>query len=146
MHTAEPLAVDAWESYQRMRSRLAARISRELSAASGLSEADYEILSALVTEDAPLRPVALGQCLDWEKSRLSHQLRRMEQRGLIIRTSCVEDGRGQEVSISAAGREAHATAKAAYDDAVCRYVTSTLSDEQLTQLRGIADTVLPHLD
>lgn len=146
MHTTEPLALDAWDSYQRMRARLSARIARELTSASGLSEADYEILGALVDEDGPVRPVALGQCLDWEKSRLSHQLRRMEQRGLIIRTSCVEDGRGQEITISAAGREAHSTAKAAYDDAVCRYVTSTLSDEQLVQLRGIAETVLPHLD
>lgn len=146
METTTPRAVDAWESYQRMRMRLSARIARELTAASELSEADYEILGALVREDAPVRPVALGLCLDWEKSRLSHQLRRMEQRGLIIRTSCLEDGRGQEVSISLSGREAHAIAKAAYDEAVCRYVTNTLSDEQLTQLHSIAETVLPHLD
>ena len=146
MPHAAPLALDAWDSYQRMRARLSARIARELTAASGLSEADYEILGALVDGDAPVRPVALGQCLDWEKSRLSHQLRRMEQRGLIVRTSCAEDGRGQEVAISTAGRDAHTTAKAAYDDAVCRYVTSTLSDEQLRQLRQIAETVLPYLD
>ena len=77
MDTATPLAADAWDAYQRMRLRLSARIARELSAASGLSEADYEILRALMHEDRPVRPVALGQCLGWEKSRLSHQLRRM---------------------------------------------------------------------
>ncbi|MEJ1090438.1 MarR family winged helix-turn-helix transcriptional regulator [Microbacterium istanbulense] len=146
MDTAAPLALDAWDSYQRMRARLSARIARELTAASGLSEADYEILGALTHEDRPVRPVTLGQCLGWEKSRLSHQLRRMEQRALIVRTSCVEDGRGQEVTLSAAGRDAYRTAKTAYDDAVCRYVTQRLSDEQLVQLRGIAETVLPHLD
>lgn len=96
MDTAAPLALDAWDSYQRMRARLSARIARELTAASGLSEADYEILGALTHEDRPVRPVTLGQCLGWEKSRLSHQLRRMEQRALIVRTSCVEDGRGRK--------------------------------------------------
>ena len=146
MDTATPLAADAWDAYQRMRLRLSARIARELSAASGLSEADYEILSALMHEDRPVRPVALGQCLGWEKSRLSHQLRRMGERGLISRDSCIEDGRGQEVSITDAGREAYATARGAYDEAVCRYVTNALSTEQLAQLRVIAETVLPHLD
>lgn len=145
MHT-DATARQAWDSYQRMRSRLAARITRELAAASGLSEADYEILGALSRSDAPLRPVALGCDLEWEKSRLSHQLRRMQQRGLISRDTCVEDGRGQEIAITETGRTAHAKAKAAYDEAVCRYVTKTLSDDQLAQLQGIAETVLPHLD
>ncbi|UNK71161.1 MarR family transcriptional regulator [Microbacterium sp. H1-D42] len=146
MEHTDATALQAWDSYQRMRARLAARIARELTAASGLSEADYEILGALSRSDAPLRPVALGCDLEWEKSRLSHQLRRMEQRGLITRDTCIEDGRGQEIALTQAGRAAHAKAKTAYDEAVCRYVTKTLSDEQITQLHGIAETVLPHLD
>lgn len=144
-HVETTTALQAWDSYQRMRLRLAARISRELAAASGLSEADFEILGALVQSDSPMRPVALGCDLDWEKSRLSHQLRRMQQRDLISRDLCIEDGRGQEITLTPTGRAAHAKAKAAYDEAVCRYVTKTLSEEQLAQLHGIAETVLPHL-
>lgn len=146
MEHAHTLDQQAWESYQRMRLRLTARIARELAATSGLSEADFEILGALVGETAPVRPTVLGVGLDWEKSRLSHQLRRMEQRGLISRNSCIEDGRGFEISITSDGRSAHAKAKEAYDSAVCRYVTQTLTAEQLQQLQSIAETVLPHLE
>ncbi|GAB3596266.1 MarR family winged helix-turn-helix transcriptional regulator [Microbacterium tumbae] len=136
----------AWESYQRMRVLLSGRIAREVTAAAGLSEADYDVLSVLARQSEPIRPTALGCGLDWEKSRLSHQLRRMEQRGLILRDSCIDDGRGQVVSITAAGREVHEKAKIAHDAAVCRYVTDVLTAEQLDRLQEIAETVLPHLE
>lgn len=145
MEHATAIDLQAWDSYQRMRQRLSARIAREL-ATTGLSEADYEILGALVRENRPVRPTALGCELDWEKSRLSHQLRRMEQRGLLTRESCADDGRGFEITITTAGRAAHATAKETYDAAVCRYVTQALSSEQLQQLRDISEALLPHLD
>jgi DNA-binding MarR family transcriptional regulator len=135
-----------WSNYQRMRVRLAGRISQELAQATGLSEADFEILSAL--EQAPnqtLRVLALRCGLDWEKSRLSHQLRRMEQRGLIARTECTEDLRGTIVRSTAEGRARACEAKRYYDAAVQRYFVKALSDDQLAALDQIAQQVLEGL-
>lgn len=129
-----------------MRVQLAARIQRDLSKATGLSEADYEILAALV--DAPgdaVRAIALRCGLQWEKSRLSHQLRRMEQRGLIARQECEEDGRGAMIVVTDEGRRLALLGQAEMDAAVRRYVTDVLRPGQLAELGGIAELVLAGL-
>src|SRR5258708_8141386 len=76
----------AWANYQRMRVRLTERINRELAQKAGLSEADFEILSALIeSPNESVRALALRSALQWKKSRLSHQLQRMAQHGLNTR-------------------------------------------------------------
>ena len=98
----------AWASYQRMRVRLTGRLNQELARKTGLSEADFEILSALTeAPDESVRALALRCGLEWEKSRLSHQLRRMEARGLITREECVEDNRGLVIRVTDAGTKAY---------------------------------------
>src|SRR5260370_36653441 len=94
----------AWANYQRMRVRLTERINRELAQKAGLSEADFEILSALIeSPNESVRALALRCGLEWEKSRLSHQLRRREERGLITRLECAEDNRGSVSRVTEAG-------------------------------------------
>lgn len=137
----------AWANYQRMRVRLTGRINRDLARATGLSEADFEILTALT--DSPnetVRALALRCGLEWEKSRLSHQLRRMEERGLVRREDCAEDNRGSVVRVTEAGRALAAEAKHHYDRAVQRYVADVLTAEQLAALGTIAETVLAQLE
>src|SRR5260370_13024479 len=96
--------VVAWTNYQRMRVRLNERINRELAQTAGLSEADFEILSALIeSPNDSVRALALRCGLEWEKSRLSHQLRRMEERGLVTRLDCAEDNRGSVIRVTEAG-------------------------------------------
>src|SRR5258706_15926727 len=105
----------AWANYQRMRVRLTERINRQLTQKTGLSEADFEILSALTeSPDESVRALALRCGLEWEKSRLSHQLRRMEERGLITREECVEDNRGSVIRVTDAGRKRAADARLHY--------------------------------
>jgi DNA-binding MarR family transcriptional regulator len=136
----------AWTSYQRMRARLAERLSRELAAATGLSEADFEILSALAASpQASARALALRCGLEWEKSRLSHQLRRMEQRGLLVREPCGEDNRGAVVRLTDAGRRLAADARATHERAIRRHVIDVLTPEQLESLRDISETLLARL-
>jgi DNA-binding MarR family transcriptional regulator len=136
-----------WSSYQRMRLRLAERLNRELTRETGLSEPDYEILAYLAeTPDAPVRALALRCGLEWEKSRLSHQLRRMEQRGLVTREPCVEDNRGFVVRITAEGRRLAEQGGRVHEDAVRRYVRDALSPEQLDTLGVIADAILAGLE
>ncbi len=66
--------------------RLAVRLRRHLLQDSGLTEADYEILAVLSEHPGGRIPAQeLCALLQWEKSRLSHQLRRMQEQGLIVR-------------------------------------------------------------
>ncbi len=139
--------IAAWASYQRMRVRLAGRLNRELARATGLSEADYEILFALTeSPEDSVRALALRCGLEWEKSRLSHQIRRMEERGLVRREDCVEDNRGLVVRLTDEGRKLAAEARLHYDCAVKTYVTDVLSDDQLRALQTIAETLLVGLE
>jgi DNA-binding MarR family transcriptional regulator len=138
----DPLT-STWSSYQRMRVQLAARLNQELARETGLSEADYEILCALI--DSPgesARAIALRCGLEWEKSRLSHQLRRMEERGLVSRHICTEDNRGLVIHITDTGRELARDARRIHDQAVRRYVSQVLTHEQLKALGEISETIL----
>ena len=137
----------AWANYQRMRTRLSGRLNRELARTTGLSEADFEILVALTeSPNETVRALALRCGLEWEKSRLSHQLRRMEARGLVTREECAEDNRGTIIRVTDAGRTLAAAAKHHYDQAVRRYVADVLTAEQLDALGDIAATMLAQLE
>lgn len=130
-----------WQAYQRMRVLLNGRINRELGRTTGLSEADYDILFFL--EQSPqtdVRSVALRCGLAWEKSRLSHQLRRMEQRGLI------EKAPGAVIRLTGNGRAQIAAARDCHEAAVRRYFGDVLSAEQLAALAAISDQVVARLD
>src|SRR4051812_20158966 len=73
----------AWRAYLRMQARLSAELNRQLQAESGLSLSDYEVLVRLTdTPAGRLRPYELQKALEWEQSRLSHHLARMQRRGL----------------------------------------------------------------
>src|SRR5688572_4470568 len=130
----------AWASYQRMRTRLTGRLNRELAHKTGLSEADFEILMALTeSPDESVRALALRCGLEWEKSRLSHQLRRMEERGLVIRENCTEDNRGSVIRVTDAGRKLATEARQHYEQAVRRYIADVLTPEQMELLGTIAE-------
>jgi len=138
---------DAWRSYQRMQTRLSARLHRQLQSDSDLSLPDFEVLVALT--DCPtgrLRAFELGRALRWEKSRLSHQVSRMERRGLVARQECPSDGRGAFVVLTPAGRAAIEAAAPGHADAVHRLVFDGLDDEQVHALHEICQTVLARLD
>lgn len=127
--------------------RLTERLNKELASKTGLSEADYEILVALTeAPDESVRALALRCGLEWEKSRLSHQLKRMEARGLVMREECTEDNRGSIIRVTDVGRRLAAEAKQYYEDAVQRYVFEALSAEQIAALGSIAESILGKLE
>lgn len=142
-----PSQAFAWANYQRMRTRLSGRLNRELAQKTGLSEADFEILMALTeTPDESVRALALRCGLEWEKSRLSHQLRRMEERGLVVREECIEDNRGAVIRVTETGRKLAADAQLHYEEAVQRYVVNVLTLEQLEALGAISEAILAQLE
>lgn len=92
-----------WRDFLALQGRLHLEIQRDLKANSGLTEPEFEVLVHLSEADGPLRMTALADALQWERSRLSHQVARMERRGLVQRTSCPTDGRGAFTDVTKDG-------------------------------------------
>lgn len=99
--------------------QLTVAVEHRLQREAGISLPEFEILSALAAApDRRARAGELGQMLAWEKSRISHQVGRMERKGLIERFSCADDLRGTWVGLTDTGAEAIASATPAYDTAI----------------------------
>jgi len=137
----------AWRAWLDAHAGLSARLNRELQATSGLSLSDYDVLVHLTdVPEGRLRAFELGQGLEWEKSRVSRQVGRMAERGLVAREASPEDGRGAYVTITAAGRQAIEQAAPAHVDLVRRLVFDGLSAAQVRTLATVALSVLTRLD
>ncbi|MFG1803141.1 MarR family winged helix-turn-helix transcriptional regulator [Micromonospora carbonacea] len=137
----------AWRAYLRMQAEVAARLGRQLQADSGLSFADYGVLVQLAeAPDGRLRPFELQRDLQWEQSRLSHHLGRMQRRGLVDREECPQDARGAFVVLTAAGRAAIEAAAPAHVDTVRRLVFDRLDPDEVRALERIATRVVEGLD
>lgn len=136
----------AWRGYTRMQALLSARLHRNLLRETGLSLSDYEVLVHL--SEAPqgqLRAFQLGNALQWEKSRLSHHLTRMEGRGLVRRQECSTDGRGAFVVLTPTGRAAIEAAAPVHVADVRDAFIDVLTPDQLDVLVDISDAVLRRL-
>ncbi|MGH3684240.1 MAG: MarR family winged helix-turn-helix transcriptional regulator [Pseudonocardiaceae bacterium] len=137
----------AWRSYLQMHGQLLARLNRQLQADSGLSLADYEVLVHLTeVPDGRLRPFELQRGLQWEQSRLSHQLTRMQRRGLVSREGCTDDGRGAFIVLTEAGRRAIEAAAFGHVDTVRRLFFDGLTRDQITMLGRLFTQMLARLD
>ncbi|MGQ0632422.1 MAG: MarR family winged helix-turn-helix transcriptional regulator [Sporichthyaceae bacterium] len=137
----------AWRGSLAMWARLQAELAREMAAGSELSMADFAVLVTLTEAcGGRVRAFSLARELTWEKSRLSHQLTRMEKRGLVCRAECPEDARGQVVAVTEAGRAAIEAAAPAHVEAVRRLFMDHLRPDQIEALTEISATVLSALD
>ena len=137
-----PEEARAWRALQAFGTPLAAALNRQLMSDSALSMADYEVLVVL-SESAGgvLRAGELGRATGWEKSRLSHHIKRMESRRLVERQDCITDGRGLLVAITDHGRKAIEDAAPGHVQAVLSYVIDGLTAEQLRVLAEVGEAV-----
>lgn len=136
----------AWRGYQAVQAQLSARLNRQLQSDSGLSLADYEVLVALTDRpEGRLRVFELAEALQWEQSRLSHHLARMQQRGLVNRKACRDDRRGSYVLLTAAGRRAIEAAAPGHVDAVQRLFFDGLTSEQVELVELLSRRILARL-
>jgi DNA-binding MarR family transcriptional regulator len=133
--TAEELTV--WRSLVDTTAELRRILGSELQE-SGLSPADYQVLLAL-TEAAGrrLRSSELATAIDWERSRLSHHLGRMERRGLIRREDCATDSRGAEVSLTDDGAGIFRRSTPPHMRAIKKHFADALTSEQFEALADI---------
>jgi DNA-binding MarR family transcriptional regulator len=113
---------------------------------SGVSPADYQVLLALSEADGRrLRSSELAASIDWERSRLSHHLGRMERRGLIRRDGCATDSRGAEVSLTEEGARAFRGSSMPHLRAIKRHFADALTPEQFEALADIMQALQSHL-
>lgn len=142
--TAQELRV--WRAYietsEQVRSVMAARLLAE----SGVSSADYGVLLALSEADQRrMRSSDLATHIDWERSRLSHHLGRMESRGLVRREKCSTDNRGADIVLTDEGASLFRRASAPHLRDVYELFVEALTPELLAQVDAVNGALRQHL-
>ncbi|MGQ0519697.1 MAG: MarR family winged helix-turn-helix transcriptional regulator [Actinomycetota bacterium] len=137
----------AWRALQTMQLRLEGELARQLATDSGLSYSDYVVLVALTDRpDGRMRLFELARGLGWEKSRVSHHIARMSERGLVEKRKCDSDRRGAFVGVTERGRQEIRRAAPGHVREVRRLFVDRLSPDQLEAVADAAETVLAAFD
>jgi DNA-binding MarR family transcriptional regulator len=111
----------AWLAYIRVQLRLVYEMNRQLLADSGMSLPDYDVLTALsVADGGRMQITVLAAQIGWERSRVSHHVRRMSARGLVTCGLSAADRRVTEVTLTDRGRQALGEAAPGHVDLVRR--------------------------
>ena len=136
----------AWRGFVALRIGLVGHLARQLAQDSGITEAEFEVL-VVVSEASGqrIRSRDLGKALNWERSRLSHQITRMEERGMVAREQCENDARGFDVVLTKAGLKAIQAAAPKHLEAVRHCFIDLLSPAQMKTLTNISELVAEHL-
>jgi DNA-binding MarR family transcriptional regulator len=132
----------AWRAFMSVQMRMNYAMNRQLQADSDLSLADYHVLNALT--DAPggrLQVSDLAALIGWERSRASHQLRRLCERGLAERVPSGDDGRATDAVLTKAGRAAIDAAAPGHVALVRSLFFDPLPDDLLAPLTAALEHV-----
>jgi DNA-binding MarR family transcriptional regulator len=112
-----------------------------------LTHFEYYVLAML--SEAPhrtLRMTALAARTNATLPRLSHVVRRLEERGLVERFPCPEDGRATNARLTEGGWRKLVETAPGHVANVREHVIDALTPRQVAQLTEIADAVLTRLD
>ena len=131
-----------WREFQRMARNLDRALERDLTDRAGLSSADFSVLVPLSeAPDHRLRARELVRILEWDRGRLSHQIRRMEQRGLLIRGNCPTDARGTVIGLTEHGWTTIQQAAPGHVQTVRVHFFDVLTDADIVSLDDICRRV-----
>ncbi|MFJ8795459.1 MarR family winged helix-turn-helix transcriptional regulator [Streptomyces sp. NPDC102462] len=137
----------AWRSFVRMHEKLMGRLSRLLQTEANVSPADFAVLVELTdVPEGRRRFLDIARALEWEKSRMSHQIARMVKRGLVVRDRSPEDGRGTFVVITDEGRAVIEAAVPRHVEAVRKLFLDNVTPSELRLLARISERVAEKLD
>lgn len=137
----------AWRAYLEATYLLFDALDRQLSQDAGIPHAYYEILVRL--SESPDRTMRMGELADRtrsSRSRLSHAVARLEERGWVERIDCPTDKRGQLAHMTDDGFAALAEAAPGHVEAVREHLIDRLTPEQIDQLRGIGEAIITGLE
>lgn len=94
-----------WRSILNAKRAVDRSIDLQLQESLDISTADFSVLVVLSeAENNVVRMRTLCESLDWDRSRMSHQITRMERRGLVTKERCACDNRGIDVTLTEHGR------------------------------------------
>lgn len=125
----------AWRAYLEGTSRLIEALNKDLENDSDLSLNEYEVLVRL--SESPRRTMRmsrLAENLAHSRSRVTHTIRRMEERGLVVRESSAVDGRGVDCRLTDTGYQALVSAAPGHVRSVRRHLVDALTPEQMVVL------------
>jgi DNA-binding MarR family transcriptional regulator len=113
----------------------------------GLMHFEYFVLATLSEVPAStLQMRDLAARTNATLPRLSHVVRRLEERGLVARTPCPQDRRATNASLTDAGWTTVRAAAPGHAATVREHVIDALTPDQMGQLRDIAGAILTRLD
>lgn len=136
----------AWRAYVLGTELMRQQLHRELQEAHGLTIADYEVLVQLSEhEGRQMRMTQLAGRVASSKSRLSHQIRRMEEDGLVRRVECTDDARGVVAELTDLGMARLQAAAPTHVAGVRDHLIDLLTDHEHEALATIFERVLKHL-
>ena len=145
--TMEPEEWEFWDTWMRAQRLLTRELERGLQRDCGISKAEFSLLVALWQAGRrELRVGELAASLDWDKSRVSHQLTRMENRGLVKRTQYGADGRRAGIGLTAEGRRAAQSAVLVHAGNIRRYFLDSLTPEQAAVIRAWSEQVTDRIE
>ena len=125
-----PRELCVWHAFLLMGEDVLGRVGRDIAQATGLSGSEFGVLSRLAAlGKGEMRQQALASVMSWDKSRLSHQLTRMQERALIERRHT--DGKAVLVVLTKLGREKLDAARPMHAESVRRNLLSRLTPEQI---------------
>ena len=136
-----------WDTWMRAQRLLTRELDRGLQRACGISKPEFSLLVTLWR--APGREMRVGglsASLDWEKSRVSHLLTRMEKRGLVARTRSGPAGRRTGIGLTAEGHRAVQDALAEHARVVRHYALDTLTPVQSAAIRTWSERLIDRID
>src|ERR1700744_1362248 len=133
--TLTPDEQRAWLAYMRVQLRLTYEMNRQLQADISLSLPHYDVLHALrFASGGRMRITALAARIGWERSRLSHHLRRLQNRGLVECRPAPADRRATEITLTDRGWDEITRASSGHINLVRRLFFEGLPDELLEPL------------
>lgn len=134
--TADEMAL--WHAWKVAAENVRTRIAADITAATGISDPDFAVLTRLAAGDGRLRQSHLAASMGYHRSRLSHHLTRMESRGLITRERTAG---GVDVVLTAAGHAAAEQVRPSHTAAVRQHLLEPLTgidrDTLLAALRRL---------
>jgi DNA-binding MarR family transcriptional regulator len=136
----------SWRAYITGSALLEHRLNRELQLAHGLSIADYEILVRLSDQpDLRMRMSELANQIAHSKSRISHQIRRLEANELVRRDECPSDGRGVLAVLTEKGMAKLREAAPTHVAGVREHMVDLLKPDELKVLGSVFERLTTHL-
>ena len=136
----------AWRAFHKIGTSLLPHLGRQITNHSGISGTEYVVLVALSELTVPsvnLNRLAHG--LGWEISRMSHQVSRMDEAGLVKKTKNLEDSRCFDVSITAKGRKIAEAAIPLQSKEINHCFSQVLTQVQMKSLIEISEAISSHM-